>query len=671
MRAWTSGEGISPPPVPPRAYRAALLVLLVLIGSGCASNDAADARHPNEPPPVPSPVEPRFEDVSDAGGIARISQAYDATLGDADGDGDVDVFVGGHGMPAALFRNDGNGHFTDVVAMSGIETSGDKHGAGWGDYDGDGRLDLYVPVGANRGNETAKKNRLYHNLGDDRFADVATDAGVTDPAGRARSVAWLDANLDGRLDLLVTNLLTPNRLYLGNADGTFSEVGESYAVAAPAAVHVAWGDLNGDRAPDLIFAGTPKGLRVLLNDGGKSFVDRTGDAGLEHLGHSIKGMTLGDVDGDGDLDLYLGYGVDFTDSVLVGDDGRVSFAILPGPKPSGFDFETPARDDAAPSFEVLENGYPLAANQIWCGSDTQPAGAGFVCAARNAVSDGAPGRAGFLVWRDAKSVERDSSDASVWRWHVRWNVPGDHQITGHLRGATNAQPADMTHPPEAGGALWLNDGHGHFTRAPHDGIEHTANCQLVQLGDVNDDGTLDLYVTDSGVDGRGGRNVLFLGRGDATFVRASERTGAGPDSGNGRASGAHLFDVDGDGSLDLFLTNGWGLPPFDMGPYRLLHNAGVAGHTWLAITLEGTRSNRSGLGAWIEVDACGRKQTRFQNGLANGYSQSLVPAHFGLGTCGEMATVRVRWPSGADQVVEGVTTGRMLRVREPDAPQGE
>jgi hypothetical protein len=444
-------------------------------------------------------------------------------------------------------------------------------------------------------------------------------------------------------------------------------VGTPYRIAVPAAVHVAWGDLNGDRAPDLLYAGTPKGLRVLLNDGGQGFTDHTGDAGLENLGHSIKGMTLGDVDGDGDLDVYLGYGVDFTDSVLVGDDGRVSFAILPGSAPSGFDFETSTGDDVSPAFEVLENGYPLAIERIWCGADRQPPGAAFACAAKDASSDGIPSRTGFLVWRDPKSVERDAADAPVWRWHVRWNVPGDHQITGHVRGALNPQPVDMTHHPDAGGALWLNDGHGAFTRAKNDGLDHTANCQLVQLGDVNDDGTLDLYVVDSGVDGRGGRNVLFLGRGDATFVRASERAGAGPDSGAGRGSGAHLFDYDGDGRLDLFLTNGWGLPPFDMGPYRLLHNETENGNRWLAVDLEGTRSNRSGLGAWIEVEACGRKQTRFQNGLANGYSQSLVPAHFGLGACAEPVTVRVRWPSGTDQTLSSVESGRVLHVREPDA----
>ena len=114
------------------------------------------------------------------------------------------------------------------------------------------------------------------------------------------------------------------------------------------------------------------------------------------------------------------------------------------------------------------------------------------------------------------------------------------------------------------------------------------------------------------------------------------------------------------------MTNGWGLPPFDHGPYRLLHNETAGAGGWIAVDLEGTRSNRSGLGARIEVEACGRSQVRFQNGLANGYSQSLVPAHFGLGACAEPVTVHVRWPSGRDQVIEQAASGRLLHVREPD-----
>jgi len=646
-----------------RARSLALLALVAL--AACDRGAKPDAGRPV----VPVPVEPRFTDVSEASGVLRDSQAYDATLGDYDGDGDVDVFVGAHGMPAALLRNQGDGRFSDVIATSGVETAGDKHGAGFGDFDGDGDLDLYVPVGANRGHETAKKNHLYRNDGGGRFTDVASEAGVTDPAGRSRSVAWLDANLDGRLDLLVTNLLTPNRLFLGTADGTFTEVGEAFGVAQPAAVHVTWGDLNGDRAPDLIYAGTPRGLRVLINEGGERFVDRTDQAGLLNLGHSIKGMALGDVDGDGDLDLYLGYGIDFTDAVLERDDGRVSFAILAAKRPSGFDFDTAASPDAAPYFEVLENGFPLAIERIWCGPKTRPPGAGFACPAADAASDGPPAGDGFLVWRDLESVPGASGEP-VWRWHVRWNVPGDHQITGFLRGASAPVPVEMKHQPESGGMLWLGDGRGGFMQARDAGLEHRANAQLVQLADANNDGALDLYVVDSGVDGRGGRNVLFSGRGDGTFVRASDAAGAGPDPGDGRGSGAHFFDFDRDGRLDLFLTNGWGLPPFDRGPFRLLHNVTPDAGGWLAVELEGTRSNRSGLGAWIAVEACGKKQVRFQNGLANGYSQSLVPAHFGLGNCSGPATVTVRWPSGGDQVVRDVAVGRTLSLREPADASG-
>ena len=115
------------------------------------------------------------------------------------------------------------------------------------------------------------------------------------------------------------------------------------------------------------------------------------------------------------------------------------------------------------------------------------------------------------------------------------DVPGDHHLTGFLRGATSAPPFNMKHTPETGGALWLNDGHGDFTRAQHDGLDHTANCQLVQLADADNDGALDLYVVDSGVDGAGGRNVLFLGHGDGTFVAPAPRPAPGPAPATGAA----------------------------------------------------------------------------------------------------------------------------------------
>jgi len=215
-----------------------------------------------------------------------------------------------------------------------------------------------------------------------------------------------------------------------------------------------------------------------------------------------------------------------------------------------------------------------------------------------------------------------------------------------------------------GGELWLGHEGGVFERAPDAELQHHALSQAVAWADLDNDGWLDLYVVDGGVEGASARNLLFFGRGDGRFVQATSTSGATPALGRGRGSAVHPVDYDGDGRLDLFLLNGLGVPPFDQGPYVLLHNAGPAGH-WIEVRLRGMQSNRQGLGAWVEIEACGLVQKRYNNGGAGTLSQSAVPVHFGLGTCARMDDLVVRWPSGRIQTLDGVAVDRVLDVTEP------
>ncbi len=266
------------------------------------------------------PTVPRFDDVTAAAGLAYEHPTYDATVGDFDGDGHPDLYVGNHGSGALLLRNRGGG-FVDVIGESGIDPSGDQHGTGWTDYDNDGRLDLFVALGAGRGLGT-KANRLYHGEGGAKFRDVAAAAGVTDPTGRARAVAVVDYDRDGWLDLVIANYATPNRLYRNQHDGTFADVSDTTGISALSATRIAWADYDGDGWPDLLFSGTPKGMRLLHNDAGVRFSDVTDESGLGGRQGSAAGMTFGDFDNDGLLDLYVSHGTDFSDVVL----GRIPFS---------------------------------------------------------------------------------------------------------------------------------------------------------------------------------------------------------------------------------------------------------------------------------------------------------------------------------------------------------
>lgn len=638
-----------------RAAQGALLVLCAAaLAAGCRGDDAGDPART---------AHVRFTDVTEAAGIARETPTYDAAVGDIDGDGFPDLYVGNHAAGAVLLRNQGDGTFRDVLPGSGIAPDGDQHGTGLADFDGDGRLDLYVALGAGRG-RAVKANRLYRNAGDGTFTDVAEAAGVIDPTGRSRAVAWLDVDLDDALDLVLVNFASPNRFYRNRGDGSFEDRSTLSGIAALSGNRVVWGDYDGDGFPDLLLSGTPKGLRLLRNERGPSFRDVTREAGLEPLKEPVQGMAFGDYDGDGDLDLALSFGADFGEGV-VEDEGLLRFAFFAHDEPAGFDFALPA-GAAGADVELYENGAPVAPERVRCG-DTPTTSHRFVCAA-DAAARGVPAADGpaFLLWRDPGEMVPCASCEPMQLWHLRWSGAGDHHLSGMVRGASRPVRVGLGGPIHRGAALYRNE-RGVFERHldTTDGLpaEAAVNGQAVAWGDVDNDGWLDLYLVDSGVDGAGAHNVLLLNERGERFVAVPVGAGATPPSGAGRGVGAHFLDYDRDGRLDLFLTNGWGAPPFDRGPYHLLRNESTAGH-WLALELRGAGANRPALGAWVDLEACGERRTRHHDGGRSPFSQSLLPVHFGLGACEEVDVLTVHWPSGRVTRLTDLAVDRTIVVEE-------
>ncbi len=181
--------------------------------------------------------------VGDPGGFGM-----GATFADYDGDGDEDLYVTNFG-PNRLFRNLGDGTFDEVAAVAGVDDPQWSAGVAWGDYDRDGHLDLYltnylrydvagagpepvmdstgayvIPFTLNPNSFDPEPNRLYRNLGDGRFEDVALPSGVRNDDGRSLSATFCDLDGDGWLDLYVNNDVSTNRLYR-NLGGDF-EAGE-------------------------------------------------------------------------------------------------------------------------------------------------------------------------------------------------------------------------------------------------------------------------------------------------------------------------------------------------------------------------------------------------------------------------------------------------------------
>lgn len=231
--------------------------------------------------------------------------------GDFDNDGDEDLFVptgGGANGPDKLYINQGNGTFAEQGAAFGLTTVHRALSVAVGDIDDDGFLDLYVPSAGPSGGMVAGHNKLYRNVGGSSFTEIAAAAGVPGVAGDSYGTCFGDYNLDGRLDLFVTGFNThKSRLYRNNGNVTFTDQTSAAGVANGITLMYGFAcrfvDTNGDRYPELLCSGDFGTSRYFRNNGGV-FVNFTAGSGT---GKDENGMggTSGDFDRDGDIDWYV------------------------------------------------------------------------------------------------------------------------------------------------------------------------------------------------------------------------------------------------------------------------------------------------------------------------------------------------------------------------------
>lgn len=283
-----------------------------------------------------------FTDVTAKSGIDHCGWGFGAAVGDYDNDGKDDLYIT-YLDGAVLYRNNGDGTFSDVTSKAGVGNPG-RWGtsASFGDYDNDGHLDLYVsnyvsldldhlpefgqgsfcqyrgfPVSCGPRGLKGSRDRLYHNNGDGTFTDVAEKLNIDPDSYYGLGVMWLDYDLDGCLDVYVSDDSTPSILYRGDCKGGFTEVGARAGVAysvdgrEQAGMGIDSADYDNDGWPDVAKANFSDDTNNLFhNDHNGSFTDLAGPANFGPISTTFLGFGLKflDADNDGWPDVFVANG---------------------------------------------------------------------------------------------------------------------------------------------------------------------------------------------------------------------------------------------------------------------------------------------------------------------------------------------------------------------------
>ncbi len=588
------------------AFAALVLVAIAGCDARVSSSTSGSAPPPAPPPPTPPTIEAaaapdaiRFEDVARPWGID---------------------FVHVSGMTPEKLNPSANG--------SGVAIF---------DYDGDGKMDLYLastttlPVGK----EPRGRNRLYRNLGGGKFQDVTETAGVGF-RGECHGVIAGDLDNDGDPDLILCNY-GPNVLYLNNGDGTFRDATRDAGLGRPNAVD--------SKSPNW-----------------------------------SSGGALIDYDNDGDLDVYIANYADWNyerdrDKYCGHPDKQVRFYC--GPK----DLEQTRHDlyrndgpkDGVPRFSDVTEAAGLARKD----------GHGFAAVAAdlngdgkidlNVANDQCPA---FLFLNNGDGTFRDATESSGAAFDDKGQALSGMGVDAEDLDGDGLPELFRSHFSKEYNTIHQNLGDGQFADwTPGWGMNMDSMPYVgwgCVLTDFDNDGWPDAFVANGHTDD----NYHLIGRADEPFAQppllhrnvasrkgrkfAMVNASAGPFfTSDHVARGVAQGDLDDDGRIDLVVS------VMDR-PAAVLRNTTDSGNRWIRLDLRGTKSNRDALGARVEVIADGRTIHRQKKGgvsLGSSHDPRLL---IGIGKAEKVSQVTIRWPSGGPPtVLRDLATGQTHTVVEP------
>jgi len=521
-----------------------------------------------------------------------------------------------HLLDPRLFASEHDiGRFPDVSASVGLNISGLAGGVVLEDFDNDGFLDLMVSSWG-----IDKQLRLFRNNGDGTFTERTEEAGLKGEVGGLNMISC-DYNNDGLMDVLVLRgawLASeghyPASLLRNNGDGTFTDVTEEAGLLRMRPTGSAvWFDYNGDGWLDLFIGnetqrGDTNPCELFRNNGDGTFTECAAEHGLDIVGF-VKGVASADFNNDGRPDLLI---------------SRL-------------------------------NGHPmLMRNDGPAGPDKSPR---------------APWK--FTDIAEDAGITRPTQSFPCWFFDYNNDGWPDIFVSGYSTNDVGDVAADYMGRPCAAekARLYRNNGDGTFTDVSvESGVSKLLLTMGCNFGDLDNDGWLDFYV------GTGAPdlsvlvpNRMFHNDGGKRFRDVTTSGGFGQlQKGHAIAFG----DVNNDGTQDIYSVVG-GAVEGDEFHHQLFSNPGH-GNNWLKVKLEGVRTNRAAIGARVKVvvlTAEGEREIHRIVGSGGSFGASPMRMEIGLGTAQKIDRLEVLWPvTGETQVVRNLDINRFYHLREGADP---
>jgi enediyne biosynthesis protein E4 len=647
-----------------------LMVLLMLLDSGCATGGSSDSSAAIESADADREIAIRL--VPDSNVVTPLGVGFGFTL-TVQNNGPRSVTV-----PVSLSLSSPSGesvafHSSSIFAYFGDQSTESVRvtPAQW--FADEGRYTLTATV-----EDQVPSAQLSFVVGEPTtivptFVDITAQAGLKTsiPAATcgqfSNGAAWGDIDHDGDQDLLVTRLGDSVQLFINDGAGGFSEESVARGLQFSDANGAAFADYDNDGDDDLVVVRDGSDL-LLSNDGRGQFDDVSAVAGIGD--DNFRGMSAawGDFDSDGNLDLYV------TNYMKCLGEWSTEEEII---AQVGYFPDTLYRNNGDGTFadatEYVENDPDDP-------GDGSTFGAGFTAAWFDYNNDNRPD---LYLANDFVGPTPDHN--RLWRndgpQGAEWLFTDVSLDSGAalfmntmgigIADVDRDDDLDLALSNVAGNKLLRNDGDGHFIEDQESHIDRPmqeATYASVTWGanfyDLNLDGWEDLHFAAGNFQQAPGTpvgaqpNELFVNDGTGqTFLDVSAASGADD---RGDSKGVAFSDYDRDGDMDMFVTNQNGSP-------RLLQNVTQrAANHWLEVNAVGTRSSRDSCGASISVTIDGmtmRRNVLCGSGGSGSANQRTV--HFGLGPVVAVEQVAVTWPSGRTLTMTDVSVDQVLTIEEP------